>query len=494
MRKLRRFSVFLSFSLLALGACKAQTPSANQLTVIRFDQGGKPQGGKIVYGPVGASSQPMAMSKLLTMVQSSCGEKPQIGRVFQFRGTNSVGVFFTVTDHPERDLPLAGLVIGAKAGSNQAEAAMVYAKASEFGAKVNPMLQQLASVWHPGGASPSTASTGRSTSTPASGAPLALHRVVLQDSTASVAIPAGWTVDPKSYGGGAIIHGPHNELAVLNNAVSALDPNGSGYRNTMQYNHGRPLPGQIIYPSNVDLVKALPEIVNLIRRSKGLGPVEVKIDHAEMVSPPPGSYFQGERCVRALGEYTTAEGRQTLYRVLCSFTPDQYGSYHFLDSFVASSDGSPSQVYALGEAIVGNFQVDEALVEQRASAEAAPHIAQLKQVDAAQRAAVQANTARIVGNIQQIGANATARMNAVEAANEQQHADWNATQVDHARNTQGVSNYLLDQSVIEVNDGYGTVGHGTVWNKTAEALVKSDPNHFSYVDVPDYWAGTDFRP
>jgi endo-beta-N-acetylglucosaminidase D len=85
-------------------------------------------------------------------------------------------------------------------------------------------------------------------------------------------------------------------------------------------------------------------------------------------------------------------------------------------------------------------------------------------------------------------------MNAVGAANEQQHADWNATQVDHARNTQGVSNYLLDQSVIEVNNGYGTVGHGTVWNRTAEALVKSDPNHFSYVDVPDYWAGTDFRP
>jgi endo-beta-N-acetylglucosaminidase D len=143
---------------------------------------------------------------------------------------------------------------------------------------------------------------------------------------------------------------------------------------------------------------------------------------------------------------------------------------------------------------MGSFQVDEALVQQRASAEAAPHIAHMIQVDAAQRAAVEVNTARIVGKIQRIGADATARMNAVEAANDAQHADWNATQVDHARNTQGVSNYLLDQSVVEVNDGNGTVGHGTFWNKTAEALVKSDPNHFSYVDVPNYWAGTDFRP
>ena len=482
--------MLLSLSIVVLCACKAQTQTSTPLKTVTA-----PQGGKIVYGTVaGATTQAAAMSSILRNVHNNCGEKPQVGQVFQFKGMNSVGVFFTVTNHPGGNRKVAGLVIANASGPRQVEAALLSDDASRFGKTVNPMLQQLFGVWHPGGASPSTASTGRSTSTPASGAPLALHRVVLQDSTASVAIPAGWTVDPKSYGGGAIIHGPHNELAVLNNAVSALDPNGSGYRNTMQYNHGRPLPGQIIYPSNVDLVKALPELVNLIRRSKGLGPVEVKIDHAEMVFPPQGAYFQGERCVRALGEYSTAEGRQTLYRVLCSFAPDQYGGYHFLDSFVASSDGSPSQVYALGEAIVGSFQVDEALVEQRATAEAAPHIAHLKQVDAAQRAAVQANTARIVGNIQQIGANATARMNAVGAANDQQHADWNATQVDHARNTQGVSNYLLDQSVIEVNDGYGTVGHGTVWNKTAEALVKSDPNHFSYVDVPDYWAGTDFRP
>ena len=486
----RRFSAFFSFFILVLGACKAQTPSANPLTVIRA-----PQGGKIVYGPVqGAASQAMAMSKFLNLVQSSCGEKPRIGRVFQFRGTNSVGVFFTVTDHPEGDLPLAGLVIGAVAGPNQVEAAMVYAKASEFGAKVNPMLEQLASVWHPGSAPASSASTVRNPSAPASGAPVALHRVALQDSTASAAIPAGWTVDPKSYGGTMLIHGSRGELAVLDNYFLAQDPNGSGYRNSMRYGGGRLLKGQVTYPSNVDLVKALPELIQLFRQSQGSGPAEVKIDHAEMVYPPNGAYFQGERCVRALGEVSAADGRKTVYRVLCAFAPDPYGDYHFLDSFVAIPDGSPSQVYALGEAIVGGFQIDEALVEQRASAEAAPHIEHLIQVDASQRAAVQANTARIVGNIQQIGADATARMNAVGAANDEQHADWNASQVDHARNTQGVSNYLLDQSVVEVTDGYGNVGHGTFWNKTADALVQSNPNHFSYVDVPNYWAGTDFRP
>jgi hypothetical protein len=42
-------------------------------------------------------------------------------------------------------------------------------------------------------------------------------------------------------------------------------------------------------------------------------------------------------------------------------------------------------------------------------------------------------------------------------------------------------------------DGSGAVGHATVWNTTAEALVKYDPNRFEIVDNPNYWEGTDFR-
>jgi hypothetical protein len=116
-------------------------------------------------------------------------------------------------------------------------------------------------------------------------------------------------------------------------------------------------------------------------------------------------------------------------------------------------------------------------------------------MDAEQRRAVQARNAQIIGNIQQIGANATARMNATEAANDAQHAQWNAGQDNNARNNQGFSNYLLDQSVVQDNNMYGngTVGHGTQWNSTADALVKADPNRFSYVDKPNYWQGTDYH-
>jgi len=84
---------------------------------------------------------------------------------------------------------------------------------------------------------------------------------------------------------------------------------------------------------------------------------------------------------------------------------------------------------------------------------------------------------------------------AQQNANAAQHSNWEAGQVDNARNGQGFSNYLLDQTVVQDNNMFntGTVGHGTVSNSTADALVKADPNRFEIVDTPNYWEGTDFH-
>jgi hypothetical protein len=79
--------------------------------------------------------------------------------------------------------------------------------------------------------------------------------------------------------------------------------------------------------------------------------------------------------------------------------------------------------------------------------------------------------------------------------NDVQHSNWSAGQDATARNNQGFSNYLLDQTVVQGNDidGSGAVGHATVWNSTADALVKYDPNRFEIVDTPNYWQGTDYH-
>ena len=147
----------------------------------------------------GAATQPAANSKLLRGIHTGCGEKPQIGRAFQFDGSNSVGVFFTVTDHSNGNKKMAGLVIAAPIGPGGVEAALLSDDASHFGTSVNPMLQQLFSSWHPQatatGSNSQTGATTASASRSAAGGgaepAAALHQVTLSDRSASVGIPDG---------------------------------------------------------------------------------------------------------------------------------------------------------------------------------------------------------------------------------------------------------------------------------------------------------------
>jgi hypothetical protein len=139
------------------------------------------------------------MTAVLRTMHQNCSEKPQIGHVFKMRGTDSVGVFFTVVNHPAGNIPVAGLIISAQTGPNRVEAALLSDSAQRFGSTINPVLTKLFSVWHPGGATATAnASTGKgSAPVPAaatgghSAALPQLHKVTLPDNTASVNMPNG---------------------------------------------------------------------------------------------------------------------------------------------------------------------------------------------------------------------------------------------------------------------------------------------------------------
>jgi hypothetical protein len=74
---------------------------------------------------------------------------------------------------------------------------------------------------------------------------------------------------------------------------------------------------------------------------------------------------------------------------------------------------------------------------------------------------------------------------AEDAHNRSVEARWDAQD----KSNQAFSNYLLDQTVIQDNLK-GT--HSTEWNQTADALVKSDPQRYQYVDTPNFWKGVDY--
>jgi len=252
----RRISTFLSLFIVCISACKAGTPPPTPATLLNAAQGGQ-----ISFGTVpGAATQAQAMSRMLTNIQKTCGEKPQIGKVFQFKGTKTVGVFFTVTDHTKGNKKLAGLVLSAPSGPRQVDAAQLSNDAARFGKTVNPMLQQLFSAWHPGGqaAASSSASGGK----PASGGgastsgPAQLRTVTLPDRSASVGVPDGWKLDADSGGGTVGVNGPHGEKVFLNLAQTGIDLNDPQIRSLARSGIHGSTKGQIVSPFNVDLTRA----------------------------------------------------------------------------------------------------------------------------------------------------------------------------------------------------------------------------------------------
>ena len=108
-----------------------------------------PGGGQIIYGPLlgGESSLPDAMVSMLRNVHARFGERPQIGKFFQARGSNSVATFFTVTAKTQGGKQIAGMVIVSMPSGSKPSGALLYDDADRFNMTANPMLKKLNEVW-----------------------------------------------------------------------------------------------------------------------------------------------------------------------------------------------------------------------------------------------------------------------------------------------------------------------------------------------------------
>ncbi|HEY1206026.1 MAG: hypothetical protein ABSH46_14120 [Bryobacteraceae bacterium] len=502
--------MLLSLSIVVLCACKAQTQTSTPLKTVTA-----PQGGKIVYGTVaGATTQAAAMSSILRNVHNNCGEKPQVGQVFQFKGMNSVGVFFTVTNHPGGNRKVAGLVIANASGPRQVEAALLSDDASRFGKTVNPMLQQLFGVWHPGGAgaatsgSPAGAKTA-SASGPAGGggsAPAAaLHMVSASDNSASIGIADGWRLLPNSGRGAIGLQGPNGEQVNVRVMKGAIDPTHPFRARSDAHGQLEGPPGAVvIYPYRGDPAREFEGILQAWRRSNGRGPVKLQGLKTQIVDNP---LRDTNQCVTADGQVDLQDGTgmQKLFALLCVYnertTFRQWGNYvitfyqlNYVPIAVAQKDN------ALISAMANTYKQNDQVMQQQGK----QMMAQKQQSDQQWRDWGQQQSDRIRAQSQAMQKSNADRQAAYDDqhagywaqqnSNAAQHANWNAGQDAQARNNQAFSNYLLDQTVVQDNNMYnnGTVGHGTVWNSTADALVKADPNRFSLVTTPNYWKGNDF--
>lgn len=456
LRKGKGLSLDLIVALLAASAIS----SAYAQTALRTID--NPGGGKIVYGSVdGQSTEAGAMGAVLRSLHNQYGNRPQIGRVFHVRGTDSVAVFFTLIKGDQGNARVAGMLIASKVAPDHVEAALVTDDAARFGATINAMLKTLFGVWQPGG---ETRGSGPAGLAP----PTSLRPYALSDRSASVSLPEGWDVQPASGMGTIIAKGPHGEATALGYPFLAMDLRNPRVARLKAWSEG---PGRnttyaraLYYPYGNDLARTFVDLNAMFRQQRGLPVPSIQITSETPVFSPGAAH-----CARFLGQIDAQDGKgpNEMNAVFCVGPLAPGGDYGSVVYYTAVPLQFADKERATMGAILASFNVNQAVVSAQAAAIAKPAIDAIHEVG--RRAAQQAADAHAMND---------AHNRAVENR-------WDSQD----KRNQAFSNYLLDQTVIQDNEANA---HGTVWNQTADALVRSNPQRYEYVETPNYWKGVDY--
>jgi hypothetical protein len=351
------------------------------------------------------------------------------------------------------------------------------------------MLRQLFTRWSPARAFAANNPAGPSPAAPIAATPAAeragpvprLHTVAAPDNSATIQLPDGWTLDPRSRGSAVLASGPHGEQIDINMSRLAADPSNPSQGMLLQ--RTGPQPGTVYYPFRGDVAGSFPDLLQAWRRATGETPARLQIDSIQPMPSQPNDH-----CAGAQGHVDQGKGLQSFTANLCASSPTaaSNGLYLVRLSFIAGPVAGGDQERSLIQAIVRSYQANQQVVNQ----ETAAAIGQ-----------VHANTDRLiresqvqVDRIHQIGAEATQHYNDADQARRTQANSFEYRENSVSRNGQGFSNYLLDQTVVQNNNvgGTGVVGHATQWNAVANAMVQADPKKYEIVDSPDYWRGVDY--
>jgi hypothetical protein len=422
-----------------------------------------PQGGRIIYGQVeGQTTEAGAMGVVLRGLHDQFGERPQVGRLFQVRGTQSVAAFFSVGKPSQSGGQIAGLIIAAKATDDHVEAALVTDDATRFPKTLAPMMKTLVAAWHPleAGHGAAAIPTG----------PKPLRQTWTQDHSASIGLPDGWKLVPSmSMMGTVVAAGPNGEAAELGTAFLAMDTNNPNVQRTMQVVRNGGLRNTsyakaVYYPYGGDMAKTFVYLMQELRHRAALPQASYRFS-----SVTAGPASPQERCVRLAGTADMGDGKgaKELNGVFCTTPPNRAGSWMSM----AYTTMAPVQVAATERptlaAILQSFNIDMNVVRGQSARIAGPAIEQIHAIG--RMAANQAAAAHERNDIQ----------------NSSVYKRWD----DLDKRSQEFENYQLGFSVVS---DVGNNVHGTFWNEDAAALVEGNPDKYEYVSAPNYWKGVDY--
>lgn len=449
---------FLGAVFFALVVCwwHASASAQSGLTKLRG-----PNGGDIVYGPVtGVTTVPAAMGAVLRTLHARFGARPEVGRVFEVRGSNSSAVYFSV--HTAQGNTVAGLIIVASSAQGGFEAGVVSDDSQRLASSFNPMVQALTTAWRP-------APAGRAAPDPDNAPAAQLRTINLNDRTARVGLPEGWRVDPSSASGSIIARGPNGEFVALGAPYLAIDnstPQGRQFQQRSMRGdlRNRSYANSLFYPFGQPLGRTFADLARMTGERAHAVPMLLRIGSEEPVASQGGA-----RCARLRGEggLPGGQGAAKFDTVFCVSPPVSGGSWMALAYHLAAPAAVAVRQQATLLAIRASFQPNNAEIQRLAGQYAAPGIAQIRE----------------------IGRQATARAAEADRTRITMRNRYEAQGDAQDRRSQSFSNYIRDQTVL-VDRDHNT--HGTTWNQAADELVRSDPRRYGYVDRPGYWKGVDY--
>jgi hypothetical protein len=409
-----------------------------------------PGGGQIVYGTVTeASSLQGAMGYALRNIHGHFGDRPQVGRFFQARDSQSVATFFTL-DAKQADggtRPLSGLVIVSMPPGSQPVAAVMYDDSARF-AKTGPvMMRKLNEAWRADAAMHGDG--GGSSAAPARrGAARPLHMATAGDRSAAIGLADGWRLNNVA-GGMLIAEGPSGELISLGVMFQQIRDQGVSFG------------GGFVCPRSGDLFRCFVSVSNQARRNRHFPEASYRLVSVQELQR---SRYEA-RAIQAMIEVDFHDGkglRKGSVRVGAAVTPG-------LPTWAMTVSGSSAPL-AVAEregptmmAMIKSYSEDTRVIAQETNA--------------------------VIDRIHATSRNAQIRADAQSAVNDSRNRAFDAHMDNLDRYSKSFQNYQLDRSQVQDNDLHA---RGTAGNATADGLVKIDPNRFQIVPTQDFIKGVDY--
>lgn len=403
-------------------------------------------GGKIVYGAMEHTSAAGAMGAVLHYVHHEFGDAPVVGKVFQSRGGQDFGAFFTVTAKTRGGKPFAGLAIVSLAPGMTVAAAALFDESARFAQTEPTLLRTLIEVWRTA-AAPSATGTSNSPSVPA------LTPTRFPDGSGAVNLPEGWRITFASHGA-ALIVGPHDEAVMLSNSVGPIfDPQNPQVQARLRFANPRNPP--ILCPTS----DALHTYLCVLRRN----------------NKDPTFQLKQSRPIPAL--------RLAVQAVLIDADLDLHDGKGLRSCELGLS------VTAVGPQGGRTLGINGTCAPQAAAAQEQPTLKAIYDSYSMNGQVVAREFKGDEARSRQAGNNARNQANAAHATEDQRSAAFQAHMDNIDRFSKSFQNIQLDQTELQDNE---QKTRGAVPNALADAWVKANPDRYQTVPSQDFLKGTDF--